>query len=76
MLHEAVEAIAPVIGGCAGALAGQQCGDVGVGRAVGGGVERAIDYFGKRIIERWLEYAPATCRWLDELAASTNSVGR
>jgi hypothetical protein len=55
LLHEAVEAIAPVIGGCAGALVGHQCGDAGAGRAVGGGLERAIDYFGKRIIERWLE---------------------
>jgi hypothetical protein len=55
LLHEAVEAIAPVIGGCAGALVGHQCGDAGAGRAVGGGLERAIDYFGKRIIERWLD---------------------
>ncbi len=54
LLHEAVEAIAPVIGGCAGALVGNQMGNPEVGRVVGDGVQRAVDYFGMRIVERWL----------------------
>ncbi len=54
LLHAAVEAIAPVIGGCAAALIGNQSGNTRLGRVVGGGVESAIDYFGKRIVEKWL----------------------
>src|SRR5205085_4758934 len=54
LLHAAVEAIAPVIGGCAAALVGNQCGNTRLGKVVGGGVESAVDYFGKLIVEKWL----------------------
>jgi serine/threonine-protein kinase len=54
LLHAAVEAIAPVIGGCAAALVGNQCGNTRLGKVVGGGVESAVDYFGKLIVEQWL----------------------
>lgn len=55
LLREAVGAIAPFIGGCAGVLIGRQLGHSGMGRAIGGGIERALDYFGKRIVDRWLQ---------------------
>ena len=55
LLHQAVEAIVPVVGGCAAALVDRGCGDAQLGRAVGEGLERAVEYFGKRIAERWLE---------------------
>src|ERR1041385_1306346 len=74
LLHEAVEAIAPVIGGCAAALIGRECGNTAVARAVGGGLERAIDYFGKRIVEKWFDRsaeqpAEQQQRALEDLAA-------
>jgi serine/threonine protein kinase len=55
LLHLAAEGMIPVLGGCAGALAGgPEIGLVGV--AVGQVVEKAINFFGARIVERW-------CRW-------------
>jgi serine/threonine protein kinase len=60
LLRLAMDAIAPLVGGCAGVLAG-----VGVGLvagpaaggaaavAAGGAVNRAIDYFGPDIASRW-----------------------
>lgn len=74
LLREAVGAIAPFIGGCAGVLIGRQLGHSGMGRALGGGIERALDYFGKRIVERWLQEtadqpAEERQRALEELAA-------
>jgi serine/threonine protein kinase len=63
LLRLAADAIGPVVGGCAGALA---AGPVGIafgawaGEKVGAGVkvavEKAIDYFGPPIIERWLRW--------------------
>jgi serine/threonine protein kinase len=55
LLHLAAEGMIPVLGGCAGAMAGgPEIGLVGV--AVGQVVEKAINFFGARIVERW-------CRW-------------
>jgi serine/threonine protein kinase len=53
LLSLAAEGIAPVIGGCAGALAGGSEGGV-AGVVVGQVVERAINYFGPRIVQNWL----------------------
>ncbi len=53
LLHLAAEGMIPVLGGCAGAMAGSsEVGRVAVGQAV----EKAINFFGARIVERW-------CRW-------------
>jgi hypothetical protein len=66
LLQLAAEAIAPVIGGCAGALAGPGGAAVGavvgaalerpVKKAVGFVVEKAINHFGPPIVDRWLEW--------------------
>ena len=47
LLRLAVEGIVPVLNGCAGALAGA------AGR---GGVEKAINYFGSRIVQSWQQW--------------------
>ncbi len=52
LLALAVEGVIPVLGGCAGALAGGPEGGL-AGVAVGQVVERAINLFGARIVERW-----------------------
>ncbi len=52
LIEIAAEAIGPVIGGCAGALVAGPAGLV-VGAVVGKGVEKAINYFGPRIIDGW-----------------------
>jgi serine/threonine protein kinase len=52
LLGLAVEGVLPVLGGCAGALAGGPEGGL-AGVAVGQVVERAINIFGARIVERW-----------------------
>src|SRR5438067_12024135 len=52
LLTLAVEGVIPVLGGCAGALAGGPEGGL-AGVAVGQVVERAINLFGARIVERW-----------------------
>src|SRR6516165_9878872 len=53
LLSLAAEGIAPAIGGCAGALAaGAEAGVAGV--VVGQVVERAINYFGPRVVQCWL----------------------
>jgi hypothetical protein len=54
LLREAVAAIAPVLGGCAAALA-NQCGNSALGRAVGQGVQNVLEYFGERIVEKWVD---------------------
>ena len=52
LLYLAAEGVVPVLGGCAGALAGgAEAGLAGV--AVGHAVEKAINLFGKGIVERW-----------------------
>ena len=59
LLALAVEGVVPVLGGCAGALAGgPEGGVVGgmVGVAVGQSVEKVINFFGGRIVERWAEW--------------------
>jgi serine/threonine protein kinase len=55
LLHLAAEGMVPVLGGCAGALLGGPEGGV-AGVAVGQVVEKAINFFGARIVQRW-------CRW-------------
>jgi serine/threonine protein kinase len=52
LLELAVEGVIPVLGGCAGALAGGPVAGV-AGVAVGHAVERAINLFGRGIVERW-----------------------
>ena len=52
LLRLAAEGVVPVLGGCAGALAGGPGGGV-AGVAVGQAVERAINLFGRGIVERW-----------------------
>ena len=52
LLGLAVEGVLPVLGGCAGAMAGGPEGGI-AGVAVGQVVERAINIFGARIVERW-----------------------
>jgi serine/threonine protein kinase len=59
LLGLAAEGIIPVLGGCAGALAGgPEGGMVGgvVGVAVGQTVEKVINFFGARIVQRWGEW--------------------
>jgi serine/threonine protein kinase len=59
LLALAVEGVVPVLGGCAGALAGgPEGGVVGgmVGVAVGQSVEKVINFFGGRIVERWADW--------------------
>jgi serine/threonine protein kinase len=55
LLHLAAEAVAPAVGGCAGALAGGPVGGV-AGFVVGQFVERAINFFGQRIVQRWADW--------------------
>src|SRR5262245_43634882 len=52
LMNFAAEGMAPFIGGCAGALAGGPVGGV-AGVVVGQVIERAINCFGKHIVERW-----------------------
>jgi hypothetical protein len=55
LLQLAAEGLVPVLGGCAGVLAGgPEAGLAAV--AVGQAVEKAINFFGGRIVERW-------CAW-------------
>ncbi|HVK11170.1 MAG TPA: serine/threonine-protein kinase [Gemmataceae bacterium] len=52
LMYLAAEGVVPVLGGCAGALiAGPQGGIVGL--VVGQAVEKAINLFGKGIVEKW-----------------------
>src|SRR5262245_34442959 len=73
LLNLAAEGVIPVLGGCAGALAaGPEGGMVGV--AVGQAVEKAINFFGARIVRRWADWwrgkPPAECvEQLAQLAA-------
>jgi len=53
LVREAVAAIAPVVNGCA-VILGRQCGNSAIGRLVGDVLEGALDYFGRRIVARWL----------------------
>ena len=55
LLELAADGIAPVIGGCAGALVAGPAG-AGGGAVVGHVVEKAINYFGPKIVERWLAW--------------------
>ncbi len=51
LLYLAAEGVVPVLGGCAGALAAGPEGGV-AGVAVGRAVEKAVNLFGKGIVER------------------------
>ena len=53
LLELAAEGVAPVVGGCAGALIAGPVG-AAVGAGVGRVVEKAINFFGPRIVEKWL----------------------
>jgi hypothetical protein len=53
LLELAADGVAPVIGGCAGGLVAGPAGAAG-GAVVGRVVEKAINYFGPKIVERWL----------------------
>src|SRR5262249_10184667 len=55
LLELAVEAVLPVMAGCAGAMAGGVEGGL-VGGVVGQAAEKAINFFGGRIVNRWLEW--------------------
>jgi hypothetical protein len=55
LLELAVEAVIPVLGGCAGALAGGVEGGL-VGVVAGQVAEKAINYFGQRIVDCWLTW--------------------
>jgi serine/threonine protein kinase len=58
LLNLAVEGLVPVLGGCAGLLAGgPEAGLAAV--AVGQAVEKAINFFGGRIVQRWCEWFKA-----------------
>jgi serine/threonine protein kinase len=73
LLSLAAEGIAPVMGGCAGALAaGPEAGVAGV--VVGQVVERAINFFGPRIVQRWLTWLRGRPRE-DQLAAIAQLAG-
>src|SRR5690348_5454751 len=52
LLYLAAEGVVPVLAGCAGALAGGPIAGV-AGVAVGHAVEKAINLFGRGIVERW-----------------------
>ncbi len=53
LLELAVEGVLPVLGGCAGALAGGPEGGL-LGVVAGQAAEKAINFFGKQIVEKWL----------------------
>jgi serine/threonine protein kinase len=80
LLELAVEAVIPVLGGCAGALAGGGGGGL-VGFVAGQIAEKAINYFGQRIVDRWLEWfrkqpAGLQAAALSELAGMAPEVAR
>jgi serine/threonine protein kinase len=59
LLALAAEGVIPVVGGCAGALAGgPEAGLAGgvIGVAMGQAVEKVINFFGARIVERWADW--------------------
>lgn len=58
LLHLAAEGVVPVIGGCAGVLAGGGEGGM-AGVAVGHVVDRAVNLFGRGIVERWQDWFAA-----------------
>jgi serine/threonine protein kinase len=55
LLELAVEAIVPMVAGCAGALAGGAAVGL-VGVAIGKVAEKAINFFGQPIANRWLQW--------------------
>jgi serine/threonine protein kinase len=55
LIQLAVQGLVPVVGGCAGVLVGGEGGGM-VGVAVGQAVDRAVRFFGGRIVERWAEW--------------------
>jgi serine/threonine protein kinase len=55
LLNLAAEGLIPVLGGCAGALAGGAEGGI-AGVAVGQVVEKAINFFGARIVQKWYDW--------------------
>jgi serine/threonine protein kinase len=55
LLELAVEAVVPVLGGCAGVVAGGVAGGM-AGVVVGQLAEKGINFFGQRIVEKWQEW--------------------
>jgi serine/threonine protein kinase len=55
LLDLAAQGLIPVLGGCAGALAGGPEGGI-AGVAVGQVVEKAINFFGARIVRTWYDW--------------------
>jgi serine/threonine protein kinase len=55
LLALAAEGVAPVVGGCAGALVAGPAGGV-IGAVVGRAVERFVDVFGGPIVKKWSEW--------------------
>jgi serine/threonine protein kinase len=76
LLEMAVEAVLPVLGGCAGALAGGAEGGL-----VGVAAEKAINFFGRLIIDKWRDWlrglpAGLQAAALTELAETAPEVAR
>jgi serine/threonine protein kinase len=51
----AVEGVVPVVAGCAGALAAGPAGGM-AGVMIGAAVEKAIQFFGRQIVDRWVAW--------------------
>jgi serine/threonine protein kinase len=77
LLRLAAEGIVPVLNGCAAALAG----NFGKGMAEAKPAEKAINFFGARIVERWRDWfqgqpEPARLTALSDLAALSDEQAR
>jgi serine/threonine protein kinase/predicted lipid-binding transport protein (Tim44 family) len=69
LLQLAVEAVIPVLGGCAGALAGGAAGGL-IGVVAGQVAEKGINLFGQRIVNKWLEWFRGKPRGLQQAAVA------
>ena len=70
LLNLAVQAVSPVVGGCARALAAQSGADINMGHMVGESAERAVEFFGRRIAEKWAVWLESRPRHEREKAIS------
>jgi serine/threonine protein kinase len=55
LIRLAIHGLIPVVGGCAGVAVGGAAGGI-VGVAVGEVVEKAVKFFGNRIVETWADW--------------------
>jgi serine/threonine protein kinase len=69
LLQLAVEAVLPVVGGCAGVLAGGAEGGL-AGVVVGQAAEKGINFFGQRIVNRWKEWLKGKPRGVQAAAVT------